>query len=186
AATELLARLFIEAGKPGLAVERIQRTLGNAAVSGANLSLQYWRAVALERAGRPDDALDLFRKVLAEDMLFKDVEKRVSRLEGDRNTAPLPIPSVAVAAPTPYVPPPSAAPAAAPAPKPAAVHAPAPPPAAVPAATAVPAAAAPAARPTRFVLKEPLGQGPLGPVHRGEDRVDGRSVCLRVLAPELL
>jgi serine/threonine-protein kinase len=49
-----------------------------------------------------------------------------------------------------------------------------------------PAPAAAGAKPTRFVLKEPLGQGPLGAVHRGEDRVDGRSVCLRVLAPELL
>jgi serine/threonine-protein kinase len=36
------------------------------------------------------------------------------------------------------------------------------------------------------MLREPLGHGPLGAVHRGEDRVDGRSVCLRVLPPELL
>jgi serine/threonine protein kinase len=36
------------------------------------------------------------------------------------------------------------------------------------------------------MLKEALGEGPLGAVHRGEDRVDGRSVCLRVLAPQAL
>jgi serine/threonine-protein kinase len=175
AATELLARLFIEAGKPGLAVERLQRVLGSAPVSSANLSLQYWRAVALERGGRPDEALELFRKVLAEDMLFKDVERRVARLEGDRHATPLPIPPVSSGAPAAPRPAPAPSlPAAAPAPAPApAAHAPA------------PAPAAPA-RPSRFMLKEALGEGPLGAVHRGEDRVDGRSVCLRVLAPQAL
>jgi len=187
AATELLARLFIEAGKPGLAVERLQRALGNAPVSNANLSLHYWRAVALERAGRPDDAVELFRKVLSEDMLFKDVEKRVARLEGDRSAPPIPVPPVAVAAPPaarPSLPAPTAPPPAASAPRPATALAPA----SSPAAGAAPApAAAPAgARPARFALCEPLGQGPLGAVHRGEDRVDGRSVCLRVLTPTLL
>jgi serine/threonine-protein kinase len=179
-AAELLARLFIEAGKPGLAVERLQRALGNAPVSAATLSLQYWRAVALERAGRPDDALDVFRKVMSEDMLFKDVEKRVARLEGDRSAPPLPIPALAVPAPAPR---PAAPP---PAPLPSAPRAAAPPapPRPLPAAPAP--APAPAARPTRFVLGEALGHGPLGAVHRGEDRVDGRGVCLRVLTSDLL
>jgi serine/threonine-protein kinase len=179
-ATELLARLFIEAGKPGLAVERLQRALGSGAVTSANLSLHYWRAVALERAGRADEAMELFRKVLAEDMMFKDVEKRVARLEGDRSAPLLPIPSVAVAT---NAPPRSPAPAPATARVPAAAPAPTPSPAA---AAPAPAAAVAAAKPTRFVLRELLGQGPLGEVHRGEDRVDGRAVCLRVLAPRLL
>lgn len=174
-ATELLARLFIEAGKPGLAVERVQRVLGNGAVSSANITLHYWRAVALERAGRADEAMELFRRVLAEDMLFKDVEKRVARLEGDRSAPPLPIPSVAVATTAPQ-----RSAAAAPA---AHAPAPAPPPVAPPVAAPAPAAGA---KPTRFMLREPLGQGPLGEVYRGEDRVDGRAVCLRVLAPRLL
>jgi serine/threonine-protein kinase len=181
-ATELLARLFLEAGKPGLAVERIQRTLGAAPVTGANLSLHYWRAVALERGGRADDALDVFRKVLAEDMLFKDVEKRVARLEGDRSAPPLPVPSVAVAT-IPYAAP--AAPAASPA-MAVPVPAPAAPAPAAPAQGPAATPAAPGAKPTRFVLREALGQGPLGSVHRGEDRLDGRSVCLRVLSRELL
>ncbi|HEY7511601.1 MAG TPA: serine/threonine-protein kinase, partial [Vicinamibacteria bacterium] len=122
----------------------------------------------------------------SEDMLFKDVEKRVARLEDDRSAPPLPTPTVAVATTANAEPPAPAAPvAAAPAAaaRPAAPSA-APPPSAAP--TAPQAAAAPAARPTRFVLREVLGQGPLGAVHRGEDRVDGRSVCLRVLAPETL
>jgi eukaryotic-like serine/threonine-protein kinase len=181
-ATELLARLFMEAGKPGLAVERLQRALGNAPVSSANLSLQYWRAVALEHAGRPDEALDLFRKVMSEDMLFKDVEKRVARLEGDRSAPPLPIPALAV--PAPPRPPPRPAPPAS-APKAAAPPPPAPPPPS-PAQPAPAPAGSPAAKPTRFALREALGVGPLGDVHRGEDRVDGRGVCLRVLAPALL
>jgi serine/threonine-protein kinase len=46
--------------------------------------------------------------------------------------------------------------------------------------------AAPAARKVpRFTRREELGQGPLGPVFRGEDR-DGRSVALRVLPAALL
>jgi serine/threonine-protein kinase len=56
----------------------------------------------------------------------------------------------------------------------------------VPVAPVAAPAAAPAAKHTRFALRELLGKGPLGAVHRGEDRVDGRSVCLRVLSPALL
>jgi serine/threonine-protein kinase len=119
-------------------------------------------------------------------MLFKDVEKRVARLEGDRSAPPLPVPPVAVGGPAyvpPAVPPVAAAPAhAAPAAAaPAVAHA-----AAAPVAPPAAAAPGPGAKPTRFMLREAIGQGPLGAVHRGEDRVDGRSVCLRVLAPELL
>jgi serine/threonine-protein kinase len=50
-----------------------------------------------------------------------------------------------------------------------------------------PAAAAPSAvKGSRFAIREPLGEGPLGKVFRAEDQTDGRSVALRLLAPELL
>jgi serine/threonine protein kinase len=56
-------------------------------------------------------------------------------------------------------------------------------PTAPPAAAARPAAPA---RGSRFVAKEELGRGPLGSVYRAEDQVDGRSVALRIVPPQLL
>jgi serine/threonine protein kinase len=54
------------------------------------------------------------------------------------------------------------------------------------AAPAPPAAApgAPPAKPARFVVKDALGRGPLGVVHRGEDSADnGKPVAMRLLPP---
>lgn len=154
-ATELLARLFIEGGMPGLAVERIQKVLGNEAVSPASIDLFYWLGMANEAAGRVKEALDVYRKVMAEDLMYKDVEKRVARLEaGGAPSAP---------------PPPAARQPAAPA---------------APAQPAAPAAMV--AKPPRFVPQEEIGRGPLGVVFRAEDQVDGRSVALRFLPPELV
>lgn len=158
-ATELLARLFIEGGMPGLAVERIQKTLGNEAVSPVTIDLFYWLAMGHEAAGRVKEALDVYRKVMAEDLMYRDVERRVTRLEA--GGAPS-IPAPAAARPQAAAATPEAAPA-----KPATP-------------TAV------AAKPPRFVPQEEIGRGPLGVVFRAEDQVDGRSVALRFLPPELI
>ena len=169
AATELLARLFIEAGRPGLAVERLQRVLGGQALTAQNLDLYYWLAAAYEASGSTAEALGIYRKILSEDLSYRDVEKRVARLAANAPAAapaPAPVPARPVPAPEP-------APAAEPA---------APPP--VP-AVPVPRTAGPARGP-RFLSKEELGRGPLGPVFRAEDQVDGRNVALRILPPELL
>jgi serine/threonine protein kinase len=80
--------------------------------------------------------------------------------------APVPAPAARAQAPAPRT-------------NPAAPPAPAP-------ATAVPPGAQGTAGRLRFVLREELGRGPLGVVHRGEDLVDPKIVALRVLAPELL
>ena len=158
-AAELLARLFIEGGMPGLAVERIQKALGNEGVSAPTIELYYWLAMGHEAAGRAKEALDVYRKVMAEDLMFKDVERRVTRLE---------------AGGAPLTPPPTAArPQAAPG-------------AIAPPASRQPATAADRAKPPRFVCKEEIGRGPLGVVFRAEDQVDGRSVALRLLPPELV
>lgn len=150
-ATELLARLFIEAKMPGLAVERLQRALGNEPVSAANLDLYYWLAAGFEASGNGHEALGIYKKILAEDLRFRDVEKRAARLEAagaSRSATPAP-------APVAPAPPPAPAPAAAPRP--------------------------PTAKAPRFVRKEEIGRGPLGAVYRAEDSNDGRSVALRIL-----
>jgi serine/threonine protein kinase/tetratricopeptide (TPR) repeat protein len=95
AATEILARLFIEGGMTGLAVERIQKTLAGAPVSKETLDLYYWLGVAHEATGRRDEALDVFRKIQAEDLQFRDVEKRVARLESPSRPSPTPVPGPA-------------------------------------------------------------------------------------------
>jgi hypothetical protein len=157
AATELLARLFIEIGRPGLALERIQKTVGGEAVSAANLDLYYWLARTHEASGRLGGAHALYKKIQAENLSFRDVSDRVTRLAAAPPTAP----AAALAAAAPPAPAPGAAPAAAP-------------------------GASPAARPPRFLPREEIGKGPLGVVFRGEDVSDGRSVAMRRLAPELV
>src|SRR5438477_35779 len=56
AATEILARLFLETGRAGLAAERLQRAIGGQPISSANVDLFYWLAIALEK-DKPADAL---------------------------------------------------------------------------------------------------------------------------------
>jgi eukaryotic-like serine/threonine-protein kinase len=152
-ATQLLARLFIEAQRPGLAVERLQRALGSEPVSAANLDLYYWLGASLEASGSGHDALGIYKKILAEDLRFRDVEGRVAQLEAS-GAGRVPTPP---AAPAPAAAPPASAQAPAPAPRP------------------------PGAKAPRFVRKEEIGRGPLGAVYRAEDSNDGRSVALRIL-----
>jgi hypothetical protein len=87
AATMLLARLFIETGRPTLARERIQKALGDEAISVANLDLHYWAALANEAAGAPDEALAIYKKIQAEDLNFRDVNERAARLGGAPSSA---------------------------------------------------------------------------------------------------
>jgi len=154
AATELLARLFIETGRPALAEERVQKAIGSEPVSAANLDLYYWLAVANEASGHANEALALYKKIQSEDLRYRDVERRVAHL-ATGGPAPPPLPSP--------------------------VSVPVPPAAPVPGASATPAK-----KPTRFAPREEIGRGRLGTVFRAEDTVDGRSVALRVLPPEVL
>lgn len=160
AAVELLARLFIETGDPGLAIERLVKALGSEPVSAANLDLYYWLAAAHEAAGHNAEALALFKKIQAENMGYRDVASRAARLQ----SAP------AVGRPVA----PAVAPRTSPPPVPAAV---------APAAPTRPAA--PASGGPRFAPREEIGRGPLGVLRRGED-ASGRSVALRLITPELL
>jgi serine/threonine-protein kinase len=165
AATELLARLFIESRMPALAMERVQKVIGGQPVGPSNLDLYYWLGIAHEASGHAREALSVYEKIRAEDLRFRDVEKRAERLRGASaagSPEAAPSPPLPTAAPAPAGPPP---PGAAPAPS---------------------AAASPPARGPRFATREEIGRGPLGVVHRGEDQIDGRGVAIRILPPALL
>jgi tetratricopeptide (TPR) repeat protein len=182
AATQLLARLFIETGRPALALERLQKVIGDEEVSSANLDLYYWLARTHEASGSAAEALGLYKKILAEDLGFRDVSARVAALQ---QGTPL---AAAVSAGGP-APPPSPATAAASTPPAAPASPPAgrtPAPAAPPGPARAPGPSAPAARPARFAPKEEIGRGPLGVVYRGEDVTDGRNVAIRVLPPAMI
>jgi len=182
AATELLARLFIEARMPALALERVQKAIGNQEVGPGNLDLYYWLGLAHEAHGHAREALSIYEKIRSEDLSFRDVEKRASHLRGVV-TASLPIVSHPLAAT--LGPPPAPAPAVA---APTAIPAPPPVPVAAPLPAPSPAAPAGPAAPTgpRFVPREEIGRGPLGILYRGEDQIDGRGVALRIFPAALL
>jgi serine/threonine-protein kinase len=101
AATELLARLFIETGRPALAIERVRKALGGESISAANLDLNYWLALAHEAAGARDEALSLYKKMQAEDLSYRDVNQRAARLAG---AAPVPAAPAAAPASAPAAP----------------------------------------------------------------------------------
>lgn len=181
AATELLARLFIETGRPGLALERLQKVIGGESVTPANLDLYYWLARTHEASGSGPEALDLYKKIQAENLGFRDVSARVAHLQGGAPPPAAPAPPPTQQAPAPATPAPAAA---APQPPPAAAPAPSPP--AAPSAPPPQAPAAPTARSPRFVPREEIGKGPLGTLYRGEDVTDGRNVTIRTLVPEMV
>jgi tetratricopeptide (TPR) repeat protein len=157
AATELLARLFVEARMPALALERVTKAIGSEPVSATNLDLYYWLAVAHEASGNANEALSLYKKIQSEDLQFRDVERRVARLAGGGAAPPASTLSALPAAAPPAPSPPSAA-----------------------------SGPGLAKKAPRFTPREEIGRGRLGTVFRAEDTVDGRSVALRVLPSALL
>jgi serine/threonine-protein kinase len=179
AATELLARLFIEGRMPALALERVQKVIAGQPVGPTNLDLYYWLALAHEASGQGREALSLYEKIRAEDLSFRDVAKRAERLRTLAAGGGAPPAVVASLSPPDH---PPATPAAAPS-----LAASPPLSASPPSSSATPVSpVAPApARGPRFNLREELARGPLGAVHRGEDQVDGRGVAVRVLPAPL-
>jgi serine/threonine protein kinase len=79
-ATELLADVFIRTGRPLLAMERLQKVLAGQPIAATNINLYYWFAAAYESAGKNEEALGIYKKIQAEDLHFRDVEKRVMKL----------------------------------------------------------------------------------------------------------
>lgn len=112
AATELLARLFIETGRPALAIEKLKKAIGNESISAANLDFHYWLALAHEAAGARAEALELYKRIQAEDLQYRDVNQRVTKL-ADFVPAPAARPAPAASAPAPRPAPAAPAPVAA-------------------------------------------------------------------------
>ena len=203
AAAALLGQLFVESGRAGLAVERLQKAIGGKPVSMLNLDLYYWLAAAHEK-DNPAEAVALYKRIQAESLHFREVGARLAALELAQASRPQvdrrkPV-SPALVAPQPVAPTPEPAPPPPPAPvatpEPAPVPRPAPPPQPVPAAVVPVPAPAPVPAPVvisppvttpavpigqRFIPREEIGRGPLGIVFRAEDVTDGRDVALRVL-----
>ena len=88
AATELLARLFIETGRPALAIEKLRKAIGSEPISASNLDFHYWLALAYEAASARAEALDLYKKIQAEDLQYRDVNQRVTKLQAAAPAAP--------------------------------------------------------------------------------------------------
>ena len=152
AATELLAQLFIEAGMPALAVERVQKALGGQPVSAANLDLYYWLARRPEAAGNARRGAGHLQEDPGRGPAVPDVGTRGAPGEGG-SVPPLPPPRCSA---------PSAAARRAPAARRRAAS---------PAAPPAGGGSGGRTRP-RFVAKEEIGRGPLGVVlpRRGPDR----------------
>jgi tetratricopeptide (TPR) repeat protein len=169
AAAALLGQLFVESGRPGLAVERLQKAIGGKPVGNANLDLYYWLAAAHEK-DNPKEAVALYQSIQAESLHFREVGARLAALEAAQAAAASQPRVDRRKPPAPAAPAPVASPAV-----------PSPPEVVVAAA-----AAPPIAVPRRFVPREEIGRGPLGVVLRAEDATDGRSVALRVIPNALL
>ena len=106
AATELLARLFLEVDMPALASERLQQSLAGQPMSLANVSLFYWLALASEAIGDPAAALGIYKKILSLDFAFRDVAQRVQHLQAPAAASvasPQRAPSPAVSEPAPAI-----------------------------------------------------------------------------------
>jgi eukaryotic-like serine/threonine-protein kinase len=192
AATEILARLFLESGRAPLARERLQRAIAGQPVSVSNLDLYYWLAVAQE-GDQPAEALAVYKKIQAEHLGFKDVDERMAALEAGKPIGFVPRPVTPPPPPPPLRPLAAARPSTG-VPRPTGPAPAAPPPAATtsaPASSGPPAvsttipAAGKSAKP-RFVPHEEVGRGRLGAIFRAEDLLDGRNVAMRVLPAAVL
>jgi eukaryotic-like serine/threonine-protein kinase len=80
-ATEQLVQIFLDLGKPALALERVQRALTGQTIGAGNIDLFYWLGVTHEALGQRDQALEVLKRVLSEDLQYKDAEARVARIE---------------------------------------------------------------------------------------------------------
>src|SRR5439155_9331235 len=83
----------------------VQKAVAGQPVSAANLDLYYWLGQAHESSGNGAEALAIYGKIQSEDLQFRDVNQRVTRI---RSGAPLPVRSPAsapsYAAPAPAAP----------------------------------------------------------------------------------
>lgn len=178
AATVLLSRLFIDKGMASLALEKLERVLRDRPIGTQTLEHYYCLGLAYEKLGKRSEAVETFRKVMAERYGYQDVEDRIARLSAA--TSSVPAPAAAPVTPLP------AAPSASPLPTVA------PPPAVSPRPVSEWATGGPPPPPANrvpsppFKLVEELGRGLLGGTFKAVDTRNDLPVIVKFLRKELL
>ena len=76
-----LAHSFMERDLPGVAVEKLKKALAEQPLSDTNLDIYYTLAVACEQMGDSPAAVDLFKKIVAENYGYRDAVGRLQELE---------------------------------------------------------------------------------------------------------
>ncbi|MEE9263834.1 MAG: protein kinase [Vicinamibacteria bacterium] len=182
-ATVLLSRLFLDKNMVSLAQEKLQRVLRDRPIGPQTLEHYYCLGLVYEKLGKREEAIETFRKVMAERYGYEDVEEKIARLSAPASAAPVAPPAAPASAAPPIA---SASPAAAPRPlaapaKPAPPAAPPPPTASTPTAPTAGAAPSPP-----FKLLEELGRGLLGGTFKAVDTRNGRPVVVKFLRKDIL
>ncbi len=76
-----LANHFMERSMPGVAVEKLRKAIGKQSVSLGNLAVYYSLADAVEQLGDYKKAVDILKKIVAEDYNFRDAVGKLQELE---------------------------------------------------------------------------------------------------------
>jgi serine/threonine-protein kinase len=79
-ASVLLAEIFRKKGKHSLAQKKLEQAIGGEALSAVNAELYYQLASVHEAASQPHPAIELYEKILAIDVHFRDVDARLEAL----------------------------------------------------------------------------------------------------------
>ncbi|MGH9463071.1 MAG: protein kinase domain-containing protein [Vicinamibacteria bacterium] len=189
-ATLLLSRLFLNKNMVSLAEEKLQRVLRDRPIGNQTLEHYYCLGLVYEKLGKRDEALETFRKVMAERYGYEDVEERIAKLSAK---PPLASSSLGTAPSPPASPPPTRAGSAQAAratavetSQPAPGDADEPPVAAEFAASPEPQPPAKAAPSPPFKLIEELGRGFLGGTFKAIDIRNDQPVIIKFLRRELL
>jgi serine/threonine-protein kinase len=159
AATEKLAELFVLSGMTPLAIERLEKALAGKPPSPENLNLYYWLGRAHEAAHALSQSIAVYKRILAEDLEYRDVIARMRALEAGK---PLPQQSL----PQPSVPPPTPSPGAA--------------------VAGVPGAIGELkGRVGKYEIRRSLGRGAMGMVYLAYDTVLERDVALKLMVASI-
>jgi serine/threonine-protein kinase len=188
-ATLLLSRLFLNKNMVSLAEEKLQRVLRERPIGNQTLEHYYCLGLVYEKLGKHDEALETFRKVMAERYGYEDVEERIAKLSAKPPRASSALgtaPSPASSSPTPA--------GSAQAARATTVESSLPPPAdpeeppgvAEFAASPEPPLPAKAAPSPPFKLIEELGRGFLGGTFKAIDVRNDQPVIIKFLRRELL
>lgn len=76
-----LGESFMERDLPGVAVEKLKKALANQPISSANLDAYHTLAVASEQMGDYASAVDILKKIVAENYSYRDAVGRLQELE---------------------------------------------------------------------------------------------------------